>query len=273
MKRVVYTLCFFMALVVFGQSDTTSNATPTYASKPTAKKEAFKTGEWFQFRIHYGIFNASYATLEVKDSWLNNKPVYHVVGKGRTTGLARLFFKVDDNYESYFDKKNGQPYRFIRKIDEGGHTKDIEINFDHAEKKAHVNNKKHNKQKSFTIKDNVQDMISAFYYLRNNYDVSDLKKGESIELNMFFDDENFKFRLKFLGKEVLKTKFGKVDCLKFRPYVQAGRVFKEQESLTLWVSDDDNKIPLRIKADLAIGSLKADLHAYKGLKNPFYIKF
>jgi len=77
--------------------------------------------------------------------------------------------------------------------------------------------------------------------------------------------------LKFLGRETLKTKFGKISTLKFRPYVEAGRVFKEKESLTVWVTDDDNKIPLLIKADLAVGSLKATLTEFKGLKNSFKI--
>ena len=89
---------------------------------------------------------------------------------------------------------------------------------------------------------------------------------------MLFDDDGiFKFKLKFLGKEVLRTKFGKVECLKFRPLVQSGRVFKEKESVTLWVSNDLNKIPVRIKADLAVGSLKADLDAFNGLRNQFKI--
>ncbi len=235
------------------------------------KDTAFTTGEWFKFRIHYGFINASYATLEVKDEYLNGKSVFHVVGKGKTTGFASWFFKVDDNYESYFDKETGAPYKFIRKIDEGGHTKDIEINFNYNKQKALVNNKKHNTKKEYNIEKDVQDMVSAFYYLRNNYDVSDIKVGEEIVLNMFFDKENFKFKLKFLGRENMKTKFGKVPCLKFRPYVQAGRVFKENESLTLWVSDDENKIPIRIKAKLMVGSLKADLDAFKGLKHPFKI--
>ena len=77
--------------------------------------------------------------------------------------------------------------------------------------------------------------------------------------------------MKFLGREVLRTRFGKVKTLKFRPFVDGGRVFKEQESVTVWVSDDQNKIPLMIKADLAVGSLRASLHEFKGLKHPFKI--
>ena len=88
---------------------------------------------------------------------------------------------------------------------------------------------------------------------------------------MFFDKENYGFKLKYLGEETISTDFGNIECLKFRPYVMAGRVFKEEESLTLWVSKDKNKLPLRIKADLAVGSLRADLEAFKGLKHSFKI--
>jgi len=238
------------------------------------QKAAFQEGEWFKFEMSYsGFFKAGNATLEVKESNFKGKQVYHVIGKGWTTGPIKWFFKVKDRYESYFDKSTGLPYKSIRQIDEGGHTKDIEINFDHANNKALVTNKKHNTEKMYTTEKEVQDMVSAFYYLRNNYNTEAITEGDIVTLNMFFDEENFKFRLKFLGRETIKTEFGKVKTLMFRPYVMAGRVFKEQESLTLWVSADENKIPLKIKADLAVGSLRADLEAFKGLKHPFPIQF
>ncbi|MGB5369259.1 MAG: DUF3108 domain-containing protein [Flavobacteriaceae bacterium] len=236
------------------------------------KDSAFKPGEWLKFRMHYGLLNASYATLHVKTDVIDKVPVYHVVGRGRTTGFASIFFKVDDTYESYFDQKDGKPYRFIRKIDEGGYTKDVEINFDHINDKAILNDKKNKKKYNFELKDSIQDLISAFYYLRNHYDASKLVVGESVKLKMLYDDDGvFDFKLKYLGKEVLRTKFGKVACHKFRPYVQSGRVFKEQESLSLWVSADNNRIPIRIKADLVVGAIKADLDGYNGLKHQFKI--
>lgn len=236
------------------------------------KSNAYKSGEWLKFRIHYGVFNASFATLKLESDKLDSIPVFHVIGKGKTTGLARLFFKVDDTYESYFGRYDNKPYKFIRKIDEGGYTKDMEINFDYDENKALLVDKKNNKEFGFEIDNEVQDLLSGAYHLRNNYAVEDLVEGESIVMDMLYDDDGvYQFKLKFLGKEVVKTKYGKVECLKFRPYVQSGRVFKEQESLTLWVSNDLNKIPIRIKADLAVGSIKADLDGYNGLKNQFKI--
>lgn len=237
-----------------------------------AQEKVFDTGEWFKFRIHYGVFTASYATLQVNNATLNGKEVYHIKGIGKSTGLLSMFFKVNDDYQTYFDKETGNPYKFIRKINEGGYTKNTEIRFDHSANKAFVNDKKHQRKSTHTIKPNVQDMLSAFYYLRKNVDTETLKKGDETKINMFFDKENFEFKLKFLGREMVETKFGKVPCLKFRPIVQSGRVFKEKEALTVWISDDENKIPIRLQADLAVGSLKADLDAYKGLQHSFKIK-
>lgn len=237
-------------------------------------ESAFDNGEWFKFKMSYsGWMKAGEATLKVNEDVLDGKPVFHVVGKGKTTGAISWFFKVKDRYESYFDKEKLIPYRFIRDIDEGGHTKNIEINFDQKNQKAHVYNIKHNSKKIIDTKPNVQDMVSTFYYLRNNLDVDKLKVDDEIRTDMFFDGENYGFKIKYLGKETLRTEFGKVECLVFRPYVMAGRVFKEEESLTLWVSADQNRIPIRMKADLAIGSLRADLEAFKGLKHQFKIQF
>ena len=276
MKRITYFLvilfCFSLMAQTSGGVYYANEVLEDTKEEKRTTESAFKPGEWLKFRIHYGIFNASYATLHVKNAVIKDESVYHVVGKGRTTGLARAFFKVDDTYESYFDKNDYKPYKFVRKIDEGGYTKDVEINFDYEKDRAVLNDKKNKKKYNFTIKDSIQDLISAFYFLRNSYDFEDLVKGESIKLDMLYDDDGvFQFKLKYLGKEVLRTKYGKVECLKFRPYVQSGRVFKEQESLSLWVSNDKNKIPIRIKADIAVGSIKADLDGYNGLKNQFKI--
>lgn len=236
------------------------------------QQSAFKEGEWFKFKMSYsGFLKAGNATLLVKDEQLGGKDVYHVVGKGWTTGMIKWFFKVKDRYETYFDKETIMPYKFIRNIDEGGYTKDIEIDFDQENNKAYVNNKKHKTNKVIDTKPNIQDMVSTFYYLRNNLDINNLKVGDEVQVDMFFDEENYGFKLQYLGEETIKTDVGKINALKFRPYVMAGRVFKEEESLTLWVSNDKNKIPLRIKADLAVGSLRADLEAFKGLKYPFQI--
>jgi hypothetical protein len=194
------------------------------------------------------------------------------VGRGFTTGMSRFFFKVEDVYESYIDKETRNPYQFVRKIDEGGYTKNQEGFFNPATSRVLVKDYKHKTEKTFVVPKNTQDIISTFYYLRNYSNIDKIKPGESVAIDMFFDDETTKFKLKFIGREDITTKFGLVSTMIFRPLVQSGRVFKEQESLTVWISDDDNKLPVRIKASLAVGSIKADLDAFRGLKNPFKVK-
>ena len=245
---------------------------PLLFSFDAQREDAFQTGEWFKFRVHYGLINAGYATLEVQDGVINNRKVYHVIGKGYSTGMSRFFFKVDDLYESYFDKVTGNPYKYIRKIDEGGYTKNQEGFFNQASDRVLVKDYENKTEKTFVIPNNTQDIVSTFYYLRNYPTINKLKVGESVAIDMFFDEETTKFKLKFIGREDLDTKFGVIPTMIFRPIVQSGRVFKEQEALTVWISDDDNKIPVRIQANLTVGSIKADLDGFKGLKNSFTIK-
>ncbi len=232
------------------------------------QERAYKNGEKIKFRIHYGIINAGYATIEVKDKKVNNIPHQHVIGKGWTSGMLKWVFPVQDDYQSFINTKTGFPSRAIRKVKEGGHTKNVELFFE-KDSVLTVDHKR-NKEKRVAAK-NVQDIISAFYYLRNNVPDS-LQLSESVEIDMFFDHKKFPFKLTKLRKETLKTKFGEIECFVFRPMVQSGRIFKEKESLSIWITADKNRIPVRIQADLAVGSLKVDIEEYKGLAHPFKTK-
>ncbi|MEN9323662.1 MAG: hypothetical protein RIT03_1709 [Bacteroidota bacterium] len=255
MKKIIV---FLLALSTFGFS--------------SQKERAFDVGEWFKFRIHYGFINAGYATLEVKEATRNNKKVYHAIGRGYTTGMSRFVFKVEDVYESYFDKETGKPFQFVRKINEGGYTKNQEGFFDQGANTVLVKDYKNKTEASFKTPEEIQDIMSSFYYLRNHPTIDKLKVGESVAIDMFFDNETTKFKLKYIGREDIETKFGTISTMLFRPLVQSGRVFKEEESVTVWISDDDNKLPVRIKASLLVGSIKAELESFKGLKYSFRIK-
>ncbi len=232
------------------------------------EKEAFKSGEWLRYKMSYsGFLRAGTAILEVDEKDLNGKKVYHTKGSGWTSGMIKWFFKVDDVYESYFDINEVKPYVFKRKINEGGYKKHRITNFDYNTNKAYIQDFENQKDTTVAFS-NVQDMLSSFYYLRNQ-DVEHMEKGDEIAIDMFMDSQIYPFKLRFLGREVLKTKFGKVNSLLFRPLVQSGRVFKAQESVTIWITDDLNKIPIKMKADLSVGSLRAELESYKGLANDF----
>ena len=254
MKKTLI-LIFFISILCFGQD-----------------QSPYKNGEWLNFKLSYsGWIKAGKASLTLKEDKLNE--LYHVQAIGKTTGPIKWFFKVEDYYQSYFSNKTGLPKKFIRKINEGGHTKNLTIDFDQTTNKAIVNNIKKNSVKEFVTKPNVHDMLSVFYFLRNNYSLDQIKKTKDLSVDMFFDSENYEFKMKFLGLETINTKFGKIKCIKLRPFVQSGRVFKEKESLTLWISADNNKIPIRIKADLVVGSIRIDLDAFSGLNHPFEINF
>jgi hypothetical protein len=232
------------------------------------KTQAFKSGEWLRYKMSYsGFLRAGSAILEVDEKVVNGKKVFHTKGTGWTSGMIKWFFEVDDLYESFFDKEDTKPYLFKRKINEGGYKKHRITTFNHDYKKAYIQDFTEQTDTSVTFS-KVQDMLSSFYYLRNQ-NVTNIKKGDEIELDLFIDSKIFPFKLRFLGREVLNSKFGKVNTLVFRPLVQSGRIFKAKESVTIWITDDANKIPIQMRASLSVGSLRAELEAYKGLSNPF----
>jgi len=227
------------------------------------KNQAFKIGEKLTYRMHYGFVDAGEATLEVLpcDKKINNRELFHVVGKGKTLGAFNWFYKVRDRYETYMDAEAMFPWMFIRRVYEGG----IEINQDYTfyQHKKSVSDGK----KKYDVPLNIQDMISSYYYART-IDFSGAKKGDIFEFNSFVDGEVFPLKIKFLGKETIKLRKGKFKCLKFCPIIQSGRIFKKEEDLNVWISDDKNKIPLLAKAKILVGSIKMEVTEYKGLKNP-----
>ncbi|WP_075340454.1 DUF3108 domain-containing protein [Tenacibaculum agarivorans] len=258
MRRLFTFLVVFSSVLLLNSQETT---TP-----------AFKGGEWLSYRMSYsGFLKAGTATLELKETNYEGKSVLHAIGKGETSSVIGWFFKVDDKYESYFDSTEVLPLFFKRKVREGGFRMKREIKFDHNKETAHVKDLLKNRDSVISVK-SPQDMISTFYFLRSQ-NTKELKNGDEIDVDMFFDEKSFPFKLRCLGFETLETKFGKVRTQKFRPLVQAGRVFKAQESVTIWITADDNKIPVKLSASLSVGSLRAELEAYKGLANPFEIIF
>lgn len=226
--------------------------------------QAFKSGEKLKYVMHYGIINAGEATLEINDSdkTINGRKVMHVVGKGKSISAFDLFYKVRDTYESYIDAEALIPHEFVRRVNEGGYKINQDYAFNHPKKQVDNGN-----GKTFTVPTNVQDMISAFYYART-MDYSNAKPGDIFTINIFYDDTNFPLKIKYMGKEKVSLRMGKFNCLKFVPVVEKGRVFKDEEDLTVWVSDDKNKIPLLAKAKILVGSIKMEVSSYSGLASP-----
>jgi len=243
-------------------SQTISSA-KNFDQLPVQKNTAFKAGEILTYRMHYGALNAGVAILEVKPDLIevNGRKVYHIVGSGYTIGSTDWFFKVRDRYETYMDKDALLPWLFIRRVDEGGYKFSQDYVFNHYTKKVDVGN-----GEKFDVPAGVQDMVSAFYTSRN-LDLSNAKEGDIFTLDCFVDKELWPMNIKYTGKEEIETDIGKFRCLKFRPIVQKGRVFKKEEDLTVWISDDNNHIPMRVQAKVLVGSIKMDITGVKNLAN------
>lgn len=227
---------------------------------------AFKRGEKLTYRVHYGFIDAVTATLEITDEnkKFADRNTLHVVGVGKSKGSFDMFFKVRDRYESYMDETALVPWYFGRRVDEGGYSMSQDYAFNHFKKTVNTG------KKIVTIIENTQDMISGFYYART-LDLSSAKKDQLFTVPSIVDGEMFNLQIKFKGRETIKTKFGKIKCLKFVPVLQKGRIFKHEEDLQVWITDDKNHIPIYAKAEILFGSIKLDLIKYEGLVTPFVI--
>lgn len=225
---------------------------------------AFKAGEVIKYRVHYGMIDAGEAIIKVEESQykFDGREAFRIVGTGTSLGTFDWFFKVRDHYETYVDKQGLFPHRFIRNCDEGGYKIQQDYTF-FPEKRAY----KSTKGEGYLTPDFVQDMLSAFYYARTT-DYSNAKKGDIFTINTIVDDEIYPLKMKFLGRENMKVDVGTFACLRFAPVVQKGRVFKKEEDLSVWITDDANHIPILAKAKILVGSIKMELKEYSGIANP-----
>lgn len=230
---------------------------------PKVKNEAFKRGEMLTFRLHYGIIDAGEATLSITDETrkLGGRKTFHIVGLGKSKGAFDWFFKVRDRYETYIDEQSIVPWLFVRRVNEGGYKIEQDYIFNHFSKKVDVGG-----GEMHPIEPNMQDMLSAFYAART-FDLSAAKPNQIYSINCFMDKEVWPLKIKFIGRETITTDLGTFRCLKFRPIVQKGRVFKKEEDLNVWITDDKNHIPIKGQADVLVGSIKMELTKYSGLAN------
>lgn len=230
----------------------------------TIDYNAFKVGEKVTYTVHYGWMDAGLATLEVKESPFKfaGRSAYHVVGKGQSVGAFNWFYKVKDRYETYIDKEGLFPYRFLRDCDEGGYI--IKQDYKFMPDRDVVTTEKAD---TFATPSFTQDMISAYYYART-LDFKDAEKGDIFTVTTIVDGEIFPVQIKYLGQETIKLRKGKFDCIKFAPVVQEGRIFKTEDDLTVWITNDENKIPMLIKAKILVGSIKMEVTDWSGLAHP-----
>jgi hypothetical protein len=232
---------------------------------PVSGNLPYKDGEVLKYKLHYGFVTGGSATISLKQEKFENKDVLHAVVVGKTTGLVDKIFKVKDIFESYFDIKTTLPYKAVRNVSEGSYKRVENVVFD-----RHANIVTSDRKGLIKVPDKCLDMVSAFFYIRR-INFADYKIGDMVYIDTYFDGI-FPFYIVYKGKETIETELGDVRCLKFVPIVEPGRIFKENDDMTFWLSDDENKLPVSVKFEMIVGSFKCDLVEYQNIKYEFKSK-
>ena len=240
--------------------------TKPYEIKPIINN-AFSYGEKLEYSINYGPMSAGKCEFIVHDNAVevNGRKSFHIKVSGKSAGIVDAMFKVRDEYESYVDEEAIIPWKCIKKVNEGNYTDTDFILFDQQ------NGFASSKRGKIEIQEQTQDVVSAIYFARTT-DMSKAKIGDVFPVNFYMDAENYQLRFKFVKRETIKTSAGTFKALVIKPQLLKGRVFKDDEALTLWVTDDENKIPLLVESDIFVGSIKAEITKIKGNKNPLTAK-
>ncbi len=250
----------FIIVALCGLSFTAKNNQPC-----SIRNTAFKADEEVRMKVFYSTLGmyvgAGEAVFTSSLQRYNGKPVYHLVGTGSTYSFFDGFFKVRDRYESYVDTTDLLPYKFVRNIDEGGYKKYNNVTFNHDANTAVSTTG------VFKVTNCIQDVVSMVYYARNiNFDK--YKVNDKILFDMFLDDEVFHMYIRYMGKETIKTRYGKFNAIKIRPLLIKGTIFEGGEKMTAWLSDDPNHLLLRAESPIAVGTIKVDMMSYKNLRHP-----
>lgn len=229
----------------------------------------FKRGEKLVYRVYFKSFitgkvHAGDINLEIKNNnrQINGRDTYHIECSRKTRGTFNWFMKVEDKFETFIDEKEMLPLLFIRKTREGRYKKDDEVQFFHDQNLAV------SRQKTTQIPPMIQDILSAYYYTRTT-NFTKLKAGEEFSLPVFFDDSVFTSRIVCHNRERVAIKLGSFSCVSFRPMVLTGNVFSSRYPMTVWITDDENKIPVLIRSALILGRVEIELVKSKGLVYPF----
>jgi hypothetical protein len=230
---------------------------------------SFRSGERIEYRLHYGLITAGEGVVETSPDLyrINNRPCYRTTISGRTSGTFDIIYKVRNTWRSYIDTGALVTQRFYWNVNEGKYHKEETVFFDHANKKIRSEEQKGEAKNFEKMPENIQDIISGYYYLRT-LDFTKFKEGDVIPVVGFFDDNYFDFKIRYRGKEVIRTKFGKIRCHRLTPVMPKNELFDGDSSVRFYISDDENKIPVKVEADMFIGAIEVDIKKYENLRHP-----
>ena len=223
------------------------------------ENHAFKEGEKLTFELNYGIVTAGIAVMQIPQiKRISGREAYHVTFEVNSVPSFDWIFKVRDRYETYIDVEGIFPWRFEQHIREGGYVRDFSAFFDQRKGKAKTSNGE------YEIPPFVHDIVSAFYYTRT-LDFSNTKIGDRIHLQNFYKDKVYDLNVKFRGRETIEVPAGKFDCIIVEPLVKEGGLFKHDGDIIIWLTDDDLKMPVKVRTKIVIGHVEAMLSQYEGL--------
>ncbi|MFC6998335.1 DUF3108 domain-containing protein [Rufibacter roseus] len=235
----------------------------------TVKNDSFAPGEVLQYKVHYGIITAGEATIQVSNKLqnVNGRSCYQTTVTGKSTGSFDFFHRIRDTWTSYIDTETMLPQRFYRNIEEGSYRRKETTDFDHARNIVVVNDSRDKeKNQVYKVPNNVQDMVSGFYYMRT-LDLDNFKQGQTFKIQGFLGDEVFDMSMTYHGKETVDTKAGKIRAHRIVPKMPKNKLFAGEDAISVYFSDDENKIPVLFKAEMFVGSIKIDMYKYSGLKH------
>ena len=221
--------------------------------------KAFKEGEKLTFDVNYGFVTAGIAVMEItRVKRISGRKAYNVVFTVNTVPSFDWIFKVRDRYETYIDVEGLFPWRFEQHIREGSFSRDFSAFFDQRRQKAKTSSGE------YEVPEYVNDILSAFYLART-FDYSNLKISDMILMQNFYKDKVYDLNVKYLGKDRISVEAGTFDCIVVEPLVQEGGLFKSEGSIIVWLTDDDLRVPVRVKTKVVIGSIDSELTKYEGL--------
>jgi hypothetical protein len=221
--------------------------------------KAFKEGEKLTFDVNYGFVTAGIAVMEItRVKRISGRKAYNVVFTVNTVPSFDWIFKVRDRYETYIDVEGLFPWRFEQHIREGSFSRDFSAFFDQRRQKAKTSSGE------YEVPEYVNDILSAFYLART-FDYSNLKISDMILMQNFYKDKVYDLNVKYLGKDRISVEAGTFDCVVVEPLVQEGGLFKSEGSIIVWLTDDDLRVPVRVKTKVVIGSIDSELTKYEGL--------
>lgn len=228
--------------------------------------KAFGLGEKLTYNVNYSFATVGIASFSIPEiKTFSKRKCYRIKFEVRTVPSFDLFFKVRDLYETYLDVEGIFPWRFEQHIREGKFSRDFSAFFDQRKNKAKTT------EGEYDIPKYVLDIVSAFYYVRT-MDLGKMKKGERFNLKNFYRDKTHDLDVIYHGKETIEVPAGKFDCIIVEPLVREGGLFKHEGNILIWLTNDEAKIPVKVRTKIIIGYVESELTNYENVKAPLKAK-